>query len=466
MVTSARPGPPVPPPPPSPAMAPSASASPANSRRSAAASALRSAPDMVVWTLTSFVAVVLYSVSVPIDAAVYHVHVAIAFGIALLQVGSLLLAMWQGWAAVAAFLLGQALFGVFGSVDPGLPWPVTVPQLIVLCALLVLLALRGRARWAMVLWVGAIVVPLAVAFLPDRGATPDGVVANLVTSAAVSALVLGAALAVTAGRAKLSEQLDEQRATTAAEYERRLVAEERTRIAREMHDVVAHSMSIIQVQAASAPYRLSGLDEATTAEFAEIAASARSAMAEMRELLTVLRDPAGEAETAPQPGLAQLPELVASVERAGVPITLDVAAGAVDGGLAARAAYRIVQESLSNVLRHAPGAPTLVTVRPATAGSAGLDVTVRNQASSDAAAAGSPDAATPAAAVGPVLDGSAAAGTEPRAGHGLVGIRERARLLGGRIESGATADGGFEVHAVLPQAGAAGTASVAHEEAE
>ncbi len=322
-------------------MAPSA-APVVGARRTAATAMLASAPEMVVWTITAFVAVVMYSVAVPIDAAVYHVHVAIAFGLVLLQAGSLLLAMWRGWAAVIAFLVGQFLFGLFGSADPGLPWPVTVPQLILLCALLVLLTMRGHARWAGVLWVGAIIVPLAVSFVPGHGATPDGVVANLVTSAAVSALVFGVALAVMAGRTRWSVQLDEQRATTAAEHERRLVAEERTRIAREMHDVVAHSMSIIQVQAASAPYRLAGLDEATTAEFGEIAASARSAMAEMRELLTVLRDPAGEAETAPQPGLAQLPELVAGIERAGLPVTLELATGLQDGGAAARAAYRIV----------------------------------------------------------------------------------------------------------------------------
>ncbi|SFR70174.1 Signal transduction histidine kinase [Agromyces sp. CF514] len=446
MVTASRPGPPVPPPPPSPSAVAAARPGGAATDRSGAAPSGRRGrgdfaspvagvePIVVTWVLVAFVAVVMYAVSVPIDAAVYHVHVAAAFGIALVQVGSLLLAMWNGWAAAAAFLAGQAAFGLLATADPGMPWPVTVTQLILLCALLVLLVLRGSSNAAAALWLGAIVVPLAIAFVPGHGATPDGVVANLVTSGAVSALVLSAALGVTAWRARLGAALDDERRVSAAEHERRLIAEERTRIAREMHDVIAHGMSIIQVQASSAPYRLTGLDEAATAEFAEIAASARSAMAEMRALLGVLRDPAGEPETAPQPGLAQLPELVASVERAGVPVSLEIAPGLLDGGPTARAAYRIVQESLSNVLRHAPGAATLVRVERASGPRAGLDLVVRNAPVTDAA--GEPVITRP----------------EAGAGHGLVGMRERVRMLGGRIESGETVDGGFEVRAMLPLA--------------
>lgn len=468
MVTSPRPLPPVPPPPPPPSASaasgepadaaaapppvappPPAGVVPSAARRRPALPALPAAsewpasPLVAAWSASTLVAVVLFAVSVPIDSAVYHVHVAAAFGIALLQAGSLPITMWRPWAGVAAFLVGQVAFGLLGSADPGQPWPMSVPQLILLCALLALLVLRGANRSAIALWFGAIVLPLGIAFIPGHGATPDGVVANLVTSAAVSALVLGVGLAVMSGRARLSAALDEERRTSAAEHERRLVAEERTRIARELHDVVAHSMSIIQVQATSAPYRLTGLDEAATAEFGEIAASARSAMAEMRELLTVLRDPAAEAETAPQPRLAQLPELVASVERAGVPVTLEVAPGLLDGGLAASAAYRIVQESLSNVLRHAPGAATVVTLRRADGDRAAFDLTIRN-----AAPPAAPTAAptTPASATSTVH-------SEPGARHGLVGMRERARLVGGMIDSGPTTDGGFEVHAVLPLVG-------------
>ena len=462
MVTSPRPLPPVPPPPPPPSASaasgepadaaaasppvappPPAGVVPSTARRRPALPALPAAsewpvsPLVAAWSASTLVAVVLFAVSVPIDSAIYHVHVAAAFGIALLQAGSLPITMWRPWAGVAAFLVGQVAFGLLGSADPGQPWPMSVPQLILLCALLALLVLRGANRSAIVLWLGAIVLPLGIAFIPGHGATPDGVVANLVTSAAVSALVLGVGLAVMTGRARLSAALDEERRTSAAEHERRLVAEERTRIARELHDVVAHSMSIIQVQATSAPYRLTGLDEAATAEFGEIAASARSAMAEMRELLTVLRDPAAEAETAPQPRLAQLPELVASVERAGVPVTLEVAPGLLDGGLAASATYRIVQESLSNVLRHAPGAATVVTLRRADGDRAAFDLTIRNAA---------PPAA-PTTAPTTLASATSTVHSEPGARHGLVGMRERTEIYGGRLEAGPSASGGFRVSA-------------------
>ena len=166
--------------------------------------------------------------------------------------------------------------------------------------------------------------------------------------------------------------------------------------------------------------------------------------------LTVLRDPAAEAETAPQPTLAQLPELVASVERAGVPVVLEVSPGLLDGGLAASTAYRMVQESLSNVLRHAPGAPTVVTLRRVGGDRASLELTIRNgppPRTPQVVPSGPADAATAVSSTAPVP------APAPAPGHGLIGMRERARLVGGRIDSGPTADGGFEVHAVLPLVG-------------
>lgn len=195
-------------------------------------------------------------------------------------------------------------------------------------------------------------------------------------------------------------------------------------------------MSIIQVQATSAPYRLAGLDEPVTAEFGEIAATARAAMAEMRELLTVLRDPGAEAETAPQPGLDDLPALVDSVARAGLPVT-----GTFDDlprgdTLTGQMSYRIVQEALSKVLRHAPGATTAVAVRAA---GAAVVVSIEN-AAADASGEGAGEASA-------VPTGAAPGAV---AGHGIIGMRERARLVGGTIEVGPTPFGGFRVHAVLP----------------
>ena len=212
---------------------------------------------------------------------------------------------------------------------------------------------------------------------------------------------------------------------TELERARRAVLEERTRIARELHDVVAHHMSLIAVQAETAPYRLSDLPESARAEFGSLSGVAREALAEMRRLLGVLRydQPAG---LAPQPQLSDLPALVASARRAGVSVELAVprAMGDVPSGVAV-CAYRIVQESLSNASQHAPGAAVSVTVGH-DAGVVLLQV-----------------ANGPGGPAGPSR-------SEPGSGHGLIGMRERVALLGGSLSAGPSAGGGFVVSAVLP----------------
>ena len=138
--------------------------------------------------------------------------------------------------------------------------------------------------------------------------------------------------------------------------------EERTRIARELHDVVAHHMSLIAVRAETAPYRLRGLPESARAEFGSLSEVAREALAEMRRLLGVLRDDQ-PAALAPQPQLADLPALVDAARQAGVSVELSVPAALdqVPSGVGL-CAYRIVQESLSNASQHAPGAAVTVSV--------------------------------------------------------------------------------------------------------
>jgi signal transduction histidine kinase len=211
---------------------------------------------------------------------------------------------------------------------------------------------------------------------------------------------------------------------------REAIAQERTRIARELHDVVAHNMSVIHMQATSASYRLKHLDPETKAEFAQIAAGARSTMREMRQLLAVLRDEGAEAELAPVPGLDRLAELVESAARAGVPVEVHEAAGTVVlPESVAVAGYRIVQESLSNIIRHAPGARTRID----------LDLE-------------GPDLMLS------IVNEAAARPAEPmeapgRDGHGLAGMRERAQLVGGTLESGPRDEGGYLVVARLPIGG-------------
>jgi signal transduction histidine kinase len=210
------------------------------------------------------------------------------------------------------------------------------------------------------------------------------------------------------------------------QQERSTVLTERTRIARELHDIVAHHMSLIAVRAETAPYRLAGLSEPAREEFAQISAAARESLVEMRRVLGVLRSEGQEALTAPQPGIGDLGELVERARQAGAAVELVLPEGAVGASPAVElTAYRIVQEALSNVARHAPGVPA--TVRLASDG-AQLTVVVRN---------GPPARPVPS-------NGD---------GHGLVGMRERAVALGGRLSAGRDPDGGFEVRAVLPLSG-------------
>ncbi|WP_245737883.1 sensor histidine kinase, partial [Streptomyces sparsogenes] len=206
----------------------------------------------------------------------------------------------------------------------------------------------------------------------------------------------------------------------------------RARIARELHDVVAHHMSVITVQADSAPYRIGGLPPEAEREFGTIAATARESLAEMRRLLGVLRSEDTRGERAPQPGLDRVPQLVEATVRAGIPTKLSIAKDVAALGPLPQAvdlsAYRIVQEALANVVRHAPGAPTNVSIL-ASADRTGLTVLVVN---------------------GPAGGTSRPPLETTGTGHGLVGMRERVRLVGGTLDTGPLPDGGFRLAARLP----------------
>jgi signal transduction histidine kinase len=207
--------------------------------------------------------------------------------------------------------------------------------------------------------------------------------------------------------------------------ERTAVLAERARIARELHDVVAHHMSMIAVRAETAQYRFGGVAAPVQEEFGQISAAAREGLVEMRRLLGVLRSENQETLTAPQPGLADLDDLVGTARAAGTTVTLEPLRDLSDVPPAVElTAYRIVQEALSNAGRHSPGAAVSVAL---TRVHNGLHVTVRNGPT-----------ARPPTDVGP--------------GHGLRGMRERAAMLDGELTAGPAPDGGFVVHAVLPVA--------------
>ncbi len=189
-------------------------------------------------------------------------------------------------------------------------------------------------------------------------------VPNLRGPASATIVFTVAVIAVDSMGSRLRAQraLAAQTERTEAERARRATLEERTRIARELHDVVAHHMSLIAVRAESAPYRLTGLPASARAEFGSLSKEAREALADMRRLLGVLRyeQPAA---LAPQPQLADLPALIDAARQAGVSVQLSVppALGQVPSGVGI-CAYRIVQESLSNATQHAPGAVVTVSV--------------------------------------------------------------------------------------------------------
>jgi signal transduction histidine kinase len=224
-------------------------------------------------------------------------------------------------------------------------------------------------------------------------------------------------------RASTLERETEERALRAA-------ADERARIARELHDVVAHSMSMIVLQAGAAR-RIAEQDPARARDaLATIETSGRQALAEMRRLLNVMRVAAGEngaddpSLRAPQPGLAQLETLVGHVSATGLPVTvrIDGTARPLPAGVDL-SAFRIIQEALTNTLKHAHAANAEVVLRYR--GHA-LELEVTDHAP------------RPVAAARPAV-----------AGHGLIGMRERVALFGGEVRAGPAGDG-FSVHAVLP----------------
>ena len=216
----------------------------------------------------------------------------------------------------------------------------------------------------------------------------------------------------------------------AIEHEaRNAVADERARMARELHDIVSHKLSVVVVQAAGARAQRDRAADDVADTLEKIEQSGRDALVEMRRLLGVLRSDDAEPSLAPQPGIGDLPDLVETVRVAGLPVTLDVAPDC-DGipPAAGLSAYRIVQEALTNTLKHAHATAATVSLRRE--GEA-LSVVIV-----DDGAGGSDESA-----------GSAG-------GYGLVGMSERVKLLGGELRAGPFAAGGFGVHVTLPVGGA------------
>jgi signal transduction histidine kinase len=218
-----------------------------------------------------------------------------------------------------------------------------------------------------------------------------------------------------------------ERAARAEEEAAAAAATERTRIARELHDVVAHSLSVVVLHAGVERRLLDDPSSTTWQALDTIERTGRSALEELRRLLGLLHEAGDPATLEPLPTLAGLDAVVAPLRSAGHTVTLTVAGelGRLPRGVEL-SSYRIVQEALTNVLKHAPGAPVTVRLERR---SDGLEVVVEN----------GPGPRPPVAV--------------PGGGHGLVGMRERVRVYGGRLDAAPRSDGGFRVAAVLPLAG-------------
>lgn len=215
----------------------------------------------------------------------------------------------------------------------------------------------------------------------------------------------------------------------AALREERARSLERERIAREMHDVLAHRISLLSLHAGALEFRPDARPDEIAKAAGVIRDSAHQALQDLREVIGVLRNGTGaDAIERPQPTLADLPELLAESRRAGTEVIVEAGLSNLDGvpDSVGRSAYRIVQEGLTNVRKHAPEAAARLSLtgRPGT----GLTVELRNPIRSVAGG------------VQPI----------PGSGSGLVGLRERASLAGGRMEHGRTPEGEFRLHAWLP----------------
>ncbi|WP_086565023.1 sensor histidine kinase [Streptomyces africanus] len=364
-----------------------------------------------------------------------HLGANLAFLVAAGQGGAMVLGLWRPvpawWLSMGAFVVGAvAVRGRLGFDPETYTWPWTAAGIIAEMFVLLLLALRVPTRAA----IAALAVTALLTYGLEglRGAERYDTTGVLSLSLFAVVVVVGTALR---GRREARAQLVEQTTLTAEERTRRTLLEERSRIARELHDVVAHHMSVISIQAQVAPHLVENPPDELKENLAGIRQNALEALTELRRVLGVLRsehpgpgEPAGPdgdtAGHAPQPTLDRLDALVENTRAAGREVITEINGERrpLPPGVEL-SAYRIVQEALSNVLRHAPGARATVrlTYEPD-----GLEVEVVN---------GRPTGPAP---------------PSTGAGHGLLGMRERVAMLGGTMTAHPWHWDGFKVTAFLP----------------
>jgi signal transduction histidine kinase len=346
----------------------------------------------------------------------------LAIGLGLLATAPIAVLRRFPAAAIAVILAASAAFVIFGRMS----WSIAAVAgwLIALAACPVMLR-RGQAVAAVAATEAAVLLGALAAARNVTGSTTPWD-----ASAAEALAVIAAWGAGELVRARRQAALDQAAAAAQlrALSERDVAARERASIARELHDVVAHHVSMIAVRAATAPYAIADLPGPGRAAFGEIADEARTALTELRVVLGVLRAPGGGSETAPQPRLADLDGLLDRMSRAGTDAGMTVTGPPRPLPASVElCGYRIVQEALTNAGRHAPGARVRVQLgyQPAA-----LSVRVSNDA--------------------PSLPPRGPGERPGSAGYGLTGLRERVEMLHGEFRAGPDSRGGFEVAAVLP----------------
>ncbi|MGD9989672.1 sensor histidine kinase [Pseudonocardia sp.] len=372
------------------------------------------------------VAFVVHGLIVAIAAAgaVFNEDRRMVGGLAFLMLLPFVLALWlanrrpmDAWRLMAVWVIVLPFL-----VGPPVP---TVPVLEVWEWLLVLPVVLMAA------WAGPAAVSLGVGVLTCVLIVVVTVVGPWPRDASyllVSVVVVAATVAVGmafGARWDARRALEAERIRVAQAQAERGALAERARIAREMHDVVAHHMSMIAVRCETAPYRLADLPENARAELAEVAAAAREALGDLQNLLGVLRPTSAEGgERAPQPGVDQLEALLSDARDAGADVTWRLDPGGPVAAPLGLTVYRVVQQGLANAAQHAGGAPVRVGV-----------------------------SRTGDVLVVAVHNGPGTTPDVPGSGHGLRGMRERVEVHGGTLHAAPAADGGFELRAELPIGG-------------
>ncbi|WP_430336002.1 sensor histidine kinase [Rhodococcus sp. ACT016] len=366
--------------------------------------------------LVVFVSTILFAIAWPTLHVTHRVPVGVQPVIAGLAALPFLLVRSNpalGWAISAAGALVIPLaYERTGDFD--FPWQMV--HVLVLIVLLLTVSTRSSLPVVAVAWAST-----ALLFYIDApGQDGAGWAVALTVLVSLGLLVRWLALS--------RRQLAAEEETSELERARRAILEEKARIARDLHDVVAHHMSMVVVQAQSAPYRLDSVSDEAKTEFESIGATGREALNEIRGLLGVLRSDGKTVERAPQPGTSEIEDLLDGSVRAGISLSRSVSGDpSVITEVAGLTVYRILQESLANASRHSPGAHVHVSIDFA---AAATSLVVANGPATSA-----PDPDTP---------------PESSGGNGISGMRDRAGAVGGTLDTRHLDDGGFEVRAHIP----------------